>query len=46
MFPVAVNNAGNSVYANTFDHTKEQIEELFSTNLFRAIYIADQTYLL
>jgi NAD(P)-dependent dehydrogenase (short-subunit alcohol dehydrogenase family) len=39
MFPVAVNNAGNGVYAGTLDHTKEQIEELFSVNVFGAIHM-------
>ena len=39
MFPALVNNAGNCVYASTLDHTKEQIEELFGTNLYGAIYM-------
>jgi NAD(P)-dependent dehydrogenase (short-subunit alcohol dehydrogenase family) len=34
-----VNNAGNGIYAPTLEHTKEQIEELFSTNVFGAIYL-------
>ena len=36
---VAVNNAGNGVFAGTLDHTKDQIEEQFSTNLFGAVYM-------
>jgi NAD(P)-dependent dehydrogenase (short-subunit alcohol dehydrogenase family) len=34
-----VNNAGFGVYASTLDHTKQQIEELFSTNVVGIIYM-------
>lgn len=39
MFPVTVNNAAISQYASTIDHTKEQIEDVFGTNVFGVIYM-------
>jgi NAD(P)-dependent dehydrogenase (short-subunit alcohol dehydrogenase family) len=39
VFLLAVNNAGFAVYASTPDHTKQQIEELFSTNVAGPIYM-------
>jgi NAD(P)-dependent dehydrogenase (short-subunit alcohol dehydrogenase family) len=39
MFSNTVNNAGSGVIASTLDHNKEQIEEMFHTNLFGAIFM-------
>jgi NAD(P)-dependent dehydrogenase (short-subunit alcohol dehydrogenase family) len=36
-YSVPVNNAGSGVYAGTLEHTQEQIEELFKTNVFGPI---------
>jgi NAD(P)-dependent dehydrogenase (short-subunit alcohol dehydrogenase family) len=34
-----VNNAGSGTYAGTLDHTKEQIDEMFSSNIFGTIFV-------
>jgi NAD(P)-dependent dehydrogenase (short-subunit alcohol dehydrogenase family) len=34
-----VNNAGSGVYASTLEHTKEQIEDIFKTNVFGPIFV-------
>jgi NAD(P)-dependent dehydrogenase (short-subunit alcohol dehydrogenase family) len=38
-FDGIVNNAGNGTYASTLEHTKDQIEEVFNTNVFGTIYV-------
>jgi len=36
---ILVNNAGSGTYGGTLDHTKEQIEEAFNTNVFGTIFV-------
>jgi NAD(P)-dependent dehydrogenase (short-subunit alcohol dehydrogenase family) len=35
----AVNNAGSGTYASTLEHTGEQIEETFKTNVYGTIFM-------
>ena len=39
IFGVLVNNAGHGDYLPTLEHTKEQIEAVFTTNVFGTIFV-------